>query len=166
MNAIAQLEKRNVAPLPAQVDAYADEFSQLDADVTEKTNELKILKADLALKAEALIALVSEHGGSHAQKSKILHGIVWEIVATFAQYTTQDAAAVERFRQALVAAGLTRLMKKIFTSDVRWTMKSSAAEIVKAEKLSPRLMALLLQCQVTQDKKPALDVRPKKKPAA
>jgi hypothetical protein len=87
------------------------------------------------------------------------------MVATFSQYTTQDSAAVERFRLALVAAKKTRLLKNIFSADIRWTMKTGAAEVVKTEKLTPKLMGLLLQCSVTQDKKPSLDVRPKKKPS-
>lgn len=154
-----------VALLPAEVDMAAEKFTDLELKLTEAKKKYQDAQKQLGDRELELIQLVSATGGPHAQKSKILHGIAWEIVATFAQYTTQDSSAVERFRQALVAAKQTRLLKKIFKADVRWTMQSGASEIVKTEKLSPRLMALLLQCSVTADKKPSLDVREKKKPA-
>lgn len=162
--AAAQLAKP--APLPADVDSRAEEVCELELTLSGARARIAVLQKEFSAKQQELIDLVSAHGGPHAQKSKILHGIVWEMLVTFAQYTTQDAAAVERFRLALVKAKKTRLMKKIFRSDVRWTMQSSAAEIVKTEQLTPTLMSLLLQCSVTQDKKPSLDVRRKKKPAA
>lgn len=151
------------APLPADIDDFADMFRKLKTKLDEARVEVKAAQEELGAKELELIELICSFGGPHATKSKILHGIIYEMVATFSQYTTQDSAAVERFRQALVDSKQTRLLKKIFKSDIRWTMQSSAAEIVKNEKLSPKLMALLLQCTVTQDRKPTLDVRPKKK---
>lgn len=155
------------APLPAEVDERAEKYHKIEADLATKTAECSKLKKDLAARELELIEIVRSFGGPHCTKSKILHGIVWEMVATFSQYTVLDTAAVERFREALANAGQTRLLKKMFKQDVRWTFDAAAtAEIVKTEKLSPRLMAALLQCTVTQDKKPSLDVRPKKKPTA
>lgn len=151
------------APLPADIDDRADLFRELQTKLDEARAEVKAAQEKLTANEIELIELVRSFGGPHATKSKILHGIIYEMVATFSQYTTQDSAAVERFRQALIESKQTRLLKKIFKSDIRWTMQSSAAEIVKNEKLSPKLMALLLQCTVTQDRKPTLDVRPKKK---
>lgn len=152
------------APRPAEVDERAAAFYKLGNELVAARVKLTDVQKLVSEKELELIDLVRSCGGPHAQKSKIVHGIVWEMVATFAQYTTQDSAAVERFRLALVAAKKTRLLKKIFSADIRWTMKTGAAEIVKTEKLTPKLMGLLLQCSVTQDKKPSLDVRPKKKP--
>jgi hypothetical protein len=154
-----------VALLPAQIDASAEKFRELELDLAEAKKKYQEAQKELGDRERELIELVRATGGPHAQKSKILHGIAWELLATFAQYTTQDSAAIERFRVALVKAKKTKLLKKIFSADVRWTMKSSASEIVKTEKLSPTLMGLLLQCSVTADKKPSLDVREKKKPA-
>lgn len=151
------------APQPAEVDERAIAFHQLEVDLATARFFLSAAQKLVSEKERELIELVSSCGGPHALKSKIVHGILWEMVATFAQYTTQDAAAVERFRLALVKARKTRLLKKIFSADIRWTMKTGAAEIVKTEKLTPKQMGLLLQCSVTQDKKPSLDVRPKKK---
>jgi hypothetical protein len=151
------------APLPAEVDERAIAFHQLEEDLAAARVELSAAQKLVSEKELELIELVRSCGGPHGQKSKIVHGIVWEMMATFAQYTTQDSAAVERFRQALVKAKKTRLLKKIFSADIRWTMQTGAAEIVQTEKLTPKLMALLLMCSTTQDKKPSLDVRAKKK---
>jgi len=166
MSAVAQMSKTAPAPMPVEVDAQAEGFHQLELELTKAQAELTTARKKLQEREAELIELVRSCGGPHAQKSKILHGIVWEMVATFGQYTTQDGAAVERFRLALAKAKKTRLLKKIFSVDVRYTLQSGASEILKTEQLSPRLMSLLLQCSVTGDRKPSLDVRPKKKPAA
>lgn len=159
--------KELAAPLPVEVDEQAEKFHKLETDLATAKDECSKLQKDLAARELELIELVRSFGGPHCTKSKILHGIVWEMVATFSQYTTLDAAAVERFRVALAEAKQTRLLRKIFKQDVRWTFDAAAtAEIVKTERLTPKLMALLLQCTVTSDKKPSLDVRSKKKPAA
>jgi hypothetical protein len=151
------------APRPAEVDERAEKFHKLEADLATKVEECSKLKKDIAARELDLIELVKAFGGPHCTKSKILHGIVWEMVATFSQYTVLDSLAIERFRKALAEAGQTRLIKKMFKQDVRWTFDAaSTAEIVKTERLSSKLMALLLQCTVSQDKKPSLDVRPKK----
>jgi putative Mn2+ efflux pump MntP len=46
---------------------------------------------------EELICLVEEFGSAHAEKSKLLHGITHEILATFGLSTSIDAAAVGLF---------------------------------------------------------------------
>lgn len=162
-SALAEFPNRLVAP--DVIDDHAEAFHQLELDLEESRKQTKAAQKLLSDREAELIYLVRRFGGSHAQKSKILHGIVWEMVATFSQYTVQDAAAVERFRQELVKAKKTQLMKKLFQCDVRWTMRSGAAEIIRGEKLPPRLLAMLALCSDTQDKKPSLDVRQKKKTA-
>lgn len=166
MPAFADIGRATACPLPSAIDEIAAFHNQLELDLAEARQKVSDAHQVLAERERDLIELVRNFGGPHATKSKILHGIVWEIVATFSQYTTQDSAAIERFRLALVAAKQTRLLKKIFRADTRWIMQPDAGEIIRAAKISPRLMALLLQCSVTQDRKPSLDVRPKKKPAA
>lgn len=159
------------APLPVDVDVRAEAFHELETKLTEA--KAKVAAAGKALtESEAeLVDLVCAFGGPHATKSKILHGIVWEMVLTLGKYRIEDSAAVERFRLALVKAKKGRLLKKIFDRDTRWTMKSGAGQTLAAENLPPRikaeLLALLMQCTSEKDKKPQLDVRPKKKgPAA
>lgn len=162
----AHVQPKLEAPLPAEIDSRAESFHKLELDLEDARKEMATIQREIAAKEQVLIGLVRDCGGPHATKSKILHGILWEMVATFSQYTTQDSAAVERFRLALIESKQTRLLKTIFKADVRYTMQAGAADIVKTEKLSPRLMSILLQCTVTQDRKPSLDVRQKKKPAA
>lgn len=164
-SAVAEFPRSSSGPLPAEVDDQAEAFHQLDLDLAEARQQAKDAQKLVSDRELALIEMVSQFGGSHAQKSKILHGIVWEMIATFSQYTVQDAAAVERFRQELVKAKKTRLMKKLFQCDVRWTMRSGAAEVIRGEKLPARLLGMLALCSDTQDKKPSLDVRQKKKNA-
>jgi hypothetical protein len=50
---------------------------------------------------EDLICVVEEFSSAHADKSKLLHGIQYEIMGTFGVTTRIDAAAAERFAQAL-----------------------------------------------------------------
>lgn len=163
--AVAQISIPKKAPMPVDVDERAEQFHQLELDLDAAKKELAEAQKAVAERERELVDLVRAYGGPHATKSKILHGIAWEMVATFAQYSTLDAAAVERFRLALVDAGQARLMKKLFKEDTRWSLNGDAAEVVKTEKLSAKLLGLLIQCTVTGDKKPSLDVRQKKKPS-
>lgn len=150
------------APSAAQIDLKAVEYKDLEKKLDEAKAAVPIAAKPVnELKAE-LIELVREYGGPHAEKSKILHGIAWELMATFGQGMTQDSAAIERLRLALRKAGQTRLLKKLFQQDVRWTFNAASAEIVKREKLSPILMRSLMLCFVTSDRTPTLDVRQKK----
>jgi hypothetical protein len=150
------------APMPAEVDTLSEEFTKLKDEVFTAVLAQRDAQAKLDEKKLALIQLVSEHGSVHGEKSKLLHGIVWEIMASFGQYTKQDSAAIERLRQALVKAKKARLLGKLFKKDVRWTFDAKGMEVVKNEKLTPKLMALLLMCSVTEDKTPTVDVRKKK----
>jgi hypothetical protein len=149
-------------PSAAQIDLKAIEYRRLEemfleakADLATASEPLSKLKADL-------IELVRQCGGMHAEKSKILHGILWEIMATFGQSTSLDAAAVERLRLGLVKAKQARLLKKLFQKDTRWTFQPGAAIVIKGEKISARVKSLLLDCFVTSYRTPTLDVREKK----
>ena len=61
---------------------------------------------------------------------------------TFISVHSLHAAAVERFRLALLEANQSRLLKKVFTKDIRYTMSPEAAVIIKGEKLSTGLLAI------------------------
>jgi septum formation topological specificity factor MinE len=156
----------DVAPKPEAVDLQAIEYARLQkllADATEAAEAAATPVKNLKLE---LIELVRKFGGVHREKSKLLHGIVWEMMATFGQSTSQDAAAVERLRLALVKAKKARILKKLFTKQISWRFNSDASEVIKGEKLTPKQMALVLQCFDTEDRTPTLDVREKKKAAA
>lgn len=150
------------APSAVEIDLKAVTYHRLEEDLQDARAEASTAaKLVNDLKA-ALIELVRECGGAHHEKSKILHGIEWEMMATFGQSTTQDVAAIERLRIALVKAKQARLLRKLFQKDIRWTLNAGAATIIKGEKLSAKLMALVLECSVTSDRTPTLEVRKKK----
>jgi hypothetical protein len=151
----------NTAPSPEDVDERAIAFNSLEARLTQTVADMAAASEPVkALKLE-LVELVRNFGSVHAEKSKLLHGIVWEMMATFGQSTSQDAAAVERLRLALVKAKKARLLKILFAKEVRWTLRTQAMTVIKSEKLTPKLMSLVLQCADTKDRTPTLDVREK-----
>ena len=102
-----------------------------------------------------------DFGSAHAEKSRLLHGITHEMVVTFGQSVSVDAAAVERFRLALLESEPSRLLKRIFLQDVRFTLAPEAAVVIKGTKLSNALLSLYSQCQVVKQKAPSLVVRGK-----
>lgn len=152
----------DAAPRPEEVDSRAIEFNDLEKALTVAMANAADAAAPLKALQIILVDWVRHFGSSHAEKSKILHGILWEMMATFGQASTQDAAAVERLRLALVKAKKARLLKKLFIKETRWKFNSGAMEVIKGEKLSAPQMSLVLQCFDTQDRTPRLDVRLKK----
>jgi hypothetical protein len=156
------------SPNAEQVDAHAQEYKRLEEILDEaKTAYAAVKKAEGAQLDElhaALIDLVRAHGGKHAEKSKILHGIEWELMATFGESHGIDAAAVERLRLALKDAKQTRLLKKLFTEEKSWRLAPNAAEVLRAEgKLPDEIAGLALACFTFAPRTPQLDVRPRKK---
>jgi len=108
---------------------------------------------------EELICLVEEFGSAHAEKSKLLHGITHEILATFGVSTSIDAAAVERFAQALHIAKQTKLLSRIFEQTTRYTLRPDAGSIIRTMALPKAQLALFAQCQVPKPRTPMLKVR-------
>jgi hypothetical protein len=102
---------------------------------------------------------VEEFGSSHAEKSKLLHGITHEILATFGASTSIDAAAVERFAQALHIAKQTKILNRIFDQTTRYTLRPDAGSIIRAAALPKAQLALFAQCQVSRARTPTLKVR-------
>jgi hypothetical protein len=154
------------APKPATVDEFSLEYDRLKQELKKAEEQADAAKKPVDVLKLELIELVRRFGGSHAEKSKLLHGIDWEMMATFGQSMQQDAAAIERLRVALKKSGKTRLLKKLFTEEKRWAFSTNAMTLVKGEKLTPSIMSLLLKCFVPSDNTPRLDVRPKKKVVA
>ena len=93
-----------------------------------------------------------DFGSSHAEKSKLLHGITQEMMVTFGSAVSIDAAAVERFRLALVQSKQARLLRLV---------SPEASVIIKDEKLSKSLLAIYSQCEVIKPRVPSLAVREK-----
>jgi hypothetical protein len=157
-----------VSPNAEQVDAQAVEYKRLEKILDDAKAELaKVRKKEGALLDTlhtTLIELVRSFGGKHAEKSKILHGIDWELMATFGQSAGIDATAVERLRLALKAANKTKLLKKLFTEEKSYRLAPNAAEVLKAAgKLPDDLAIMALACFTFTPRTPTLDVRLKKK---
>ena len=154
------------APTPVAVDELASRHETLEAELEEiekqAAEEAAPKQAELERLEVQLLNLVKAHGSAHAEKSKLLHGIAWEVMATFGSSTSTDNAALERFRLALVKAKQGRLLRRMFEKTVRWLLKPEAAEVVKGSKLSPGLLALYSQIAVIKPNTPKLIVRPKK----
>jgi hypothetical protein len=149
------------APTPAEVDKKAARYHALKEALDDATEQAKLKTIPLVqLKAE-LVELVSAYGSCHAEKSRLLHGITSEMLATFGSSVSIDAAAVERFRLALVEEQQSRLLKLVFKQTIRWDMSPQAAVIIKGEKLSNGLLAIFSQCEVVKQKAPSLVVREK-----
>ena len=155
------------SPNAEQIDEYAEEYHRLDEVLAAAKAEFEKVKkaegAELNKLHVALIELVRSFGGKHAEKSKILHGIAWELMATFGQSHGIDSTAVERLRLALKDAGKTKLLKKLFTEEKSYRLADNAAEILKAEgKLPDDLAMAALACFTFTPSTPRLEVRPKK----
>jgi hypothetical protein len=164
----AKLEVLPVSPNAEQIDAHAVEYKRLEKLLDEAKAELAKVKkkegADLDKLHVSLIDLVRSFGGKHAEKSKILHGIEWELMATFGQSAGIDSTAVERLRLALKKAKQTRLLKKLFTEEKAYRLAPNASEVLKAEgKLPDELAMLALACFTFTPRTPQLEVRAKKK---
>jgi hypothetical protein len=154
------------APTPTRVDELAQEYLALKGIADAAWQAANAASLPAQQKADELKKLVEASGSAHAEKSKILHGIGFEIMATFGQSVSIDAAAVEMFRLALVKAKQARLLKRVFEKTVRWSMARNAATVIKAEKKLPaKLLALYSQCEVVKSNSPSLKVRAKEKTA-
>jgi hypothetical protein len=87
-------------PTAADVDRLAIQFLELEKTVDEAYKVAVAADEPHERMREDLICLVEEFGSAHAEKSKLLHGISYEIMATFGMTTSIDAAAAERFAHA------------------------------------------------------------------
>ena len=157
-------------PSPNEVDQLAlemlkirGEISTIEAEAAGKVCPLLARSLELKSQAERWLR---EFGSAHAEKSKLLHGVGYEILGTFGTSTSIDAAAVEVFRQALVKAHQGRIVSKIFQKTVRWSLVSGWAEIIRGSKLPAKLLALYARCQVSSERTPTIVPREKKASAA
>ena len=146
-------------PTAVDIDRLAVQFLELEQKVDDAYKIATALDAPHEKMKEELIDLVEEFGSAHAEKSKLLHGITHEILATFGVSTSIDAAAVERFAQALRIAKQTKLLSRIFEQTTRYTLRPDAGSIIRAVALPKAQLALFSQCQVTKPRTPTLKVR-------
>ena len=156
-------------PSCAQVEARAREYHELDLELEKIAAKAAEDMAPKQTRQEELkswlLDKVREFGSSHAEKSKILHGIDLEAMVTFGQSSSIDAAAVETFRLALKKAAKPSVINGIFERTVRWTMLPGASAFIRENqaKLGSKLVALYAACTVTKERTPRLEVREKQK---
>jgi hypothetical protein len=111
---------------------------------------------------ERLIDLVEEFGSagngkSKLEKSKLLHGLTHELVATFGVSTSINTAAVDRFADVLRGSKQTKLLDLIFAQTTRYHLRPDAGPVIC---MLPRALATLYAaCQVTTRRRPVLEVR-------
>lgn len=151
----------NPSPSPQEVDQIAKKYLDLKDKFMQAKLAATELEQQMSYEAEVLRKLASDFGSAHAEKSKLLHGLKWEVMVSFSQSVTIDAAAVENFRQALVKEDKPGLLKKLFDKSLRWTLNPQASVIVRSEKLSTKLRSLYAKCEVVKPKTPSLSVREK-----
>jgi len=148
-------------PTPAQVEVIAKDYLDLKDKFLQAKLAATEIEQELSAKGEVLRQLASDFGSGTAEKSKLLHGLAYEVMVTFGQSVSIDAAAVENFRLALVKTDQPRLLKKLFEKTIRWSLNPRASELVRGEKLSDRLRSLFARCEVVKAKTPSLSVREK-----
>jgi hypothetical protein len=146
-------------PTAADVDRLAIQFLALESKADEAYKIAVSLDEPHERMREDLVCLAEGFGSAHAEKSKLLHGLEWEIMATFGMSTSLDAAAVERFAQALRIAKQTKLLNRIFDQTIRYTLSADASSIIRATALPKNLLAMYAACQVTKPRTPTLKVR-------
>jgi hypothetical protein len=147
------------APTAVEVDRLSIEFLDLEKKVDQAYKIATALDEPHERMKEELIFLVDEFGSAHAEKSKLLHGTSYEIMATFGMSTSIDAAAAERFANALRVAKQTKLLNKIFEQTVRYTLAADASSIMRSMALPRPLLSLFAQCVVSKPRTPTLKVR-------
>lgn len=153
-------------PTPAEVDELAQKYFDAQEKVLQAVLAVTNAQQPIPPMKDEMVELIREFGSTHAEKSKVLNGIEWKLMATFGTYHSLDAAAVERFRLGLVKAKQARLLKKIFTKSERWDLSPEAEVIIKGCKLSKSLLALYSQCDIPKPKNPSLKVEKKQQDQA
>ena len=144
-----------VLPSPAEVDELCIQYDKEGQKVLECVLATREAQKFLDDTKQKIVELAKQFGSVHATKSKLLHGRKWEAMLTEGTSTSIDAAAVETLKK-------TRILKRLFESATRWTLKSTArAEILKPD-IGDDVRANFAACEVTKPSTPKLEVREKK----
>jgi hypothetical protein len=159
------MSEARVAPNPQEIDKLSKEYLELKDKLFTAQLAAGEISQQVTLKGELLKQMVSDFGSAHAEKSKLLHGLKYEAMATFGQTVSIDAAAVETFRDALRQAKQVRLLGKLFEKTIRWSLNPEASKIVRGSTLSKKLVDLFAKCEVVKSRTPTLQVREKEKAA-
>lgn len=156
----------NLPPSSAEVESVAEEMITLKGRIADISAQALIEAEPHVKRIDELKTLAEDwlrkFGSAHAEKSKLLHGVLYEIMGTFGMSTSIDAAAVEAFRIGLVKAGQAKLLRRIFAKTVRFDLKADYAQIIQGVKLKPKLLALYARCSISTPRTPTITPRLKK----
>jgi hypothetical protein len=149
-------------PTAADIDRLALEFLALEAKTDHAYAIALALDEPHERMKERLIDLVEEFGSadhekSKLEKSKLLHGLTHEMVATFGVSTSINAAAVDHFADVLRGSKQLKLLELIFAQTTRYHLRPDAGPVIRT--LPRALAALYSQCHVTTPRHPVLEVR-------
>jgi hypothetical protein len=149
-------------PTAADIDRLAVEFLALEAKTDQAYAIALALDEPHERMKERLVDLVEEFGSaghekSKLEKSKLLHGLTHEMVATFGVSTSINAAAVDRFADVLRGSKQTKLLELIFEQTTRYHLRPDAGPVVRM--LPKALAALYAACHVSTPRPPILKVR-------
>ena len=150
-------------PTPEKIDELAREYLEIEKQREESG-------AALAAKAEELAPLVERFGTAHAKKSKLLVGLLYEMMTTTSSTTSVDAAGIEKLQIALKRADMAPLFKKLFRKVTRWEIAPTADVVLRGDlpKGAPKDLRSLFTQAVRIETKPARlsDVRARKSAGA
>jgi hypothetical protein len=160
----------STAPTPARVDELALEHNSLDSKLDEIQAEADKQAKEPREKLSKLVAelkeLVDEFGSQHEKKSKLLHGIEWEMMLTASSSISVDNAAVERMvGWAKGDKKKKEIIESLFTPVTRWDLTPNASVIVQAPGIPTQAKKLFAACLIVTPSQPRFKVRPTKKVA-
>jgi hypothetical protein len=149
-------------PTAVDIDRLAVEFLALEAKTDHAYAIALALDEPHERMKERLVDLVEEFGSadhekSKLEKSKLLHGLTHEMVATFGVSTSINAAAVDRFAHVLRVNKQTKLLELIFEQTTHYHLRPDAGHVIRM--LPKALAALYAACSVSTPRTPMLEVR-------
>jgi hypothetical protein len=155
-------------PKAEDVDALAKEYVDIQAELLEKqlalATETEPKRERLAELSEKLRAWCVDFGSAHEKKSKLLVGLLFEVMTTVSSSSSLDQAAVDVFLRACQKAKALRVFRKIFEHVSYWRPRPQADQVSRgAGMLTGALAKKLMACTIV-DTKPArlIAVRPRK----
>jgi hypothetical protein len=153
-------------PSLAEIDAYAEEYLDLEKQIgeisAESQKKIEPLRARMFPLAEQLKNWCALFGGAHAKKSKLLTGLAYEVMTTAGSSTSLDQAAAGLFLEACKKAGKTRIFKKLFEVLTVYRSTPAADQVARTE-LDPKLALSFTRCFITTPHATRMEARPRKK---
>jgi hypothetical protein len=161
-----------LVPAPAKIDELAREYLEIEEALVKKqlalADETAPQRARLKVLGEQLLADCVAFGSPHEKKSKLLTGLLFEVMTSVSTSTSIDSAAVNVFMKACKKAKQSKLFAQIFEEVKSWRIRPEADTVTRDnKKISAALLVKLMKCTIS-DTKPArlAAVRPRKNASA